>query len=165
MKMVIEKHICDVCGREVTTEHRITVELNTFNSWSDDATIDNQVKKDVCQDCYDAWMALFNMGKKEDKIEEEPEIPVFNTTKKRTRNSYDKSEVLKLWAMGLKYHEIAKKLNISRATVNNCLYMASDEAKAEAKEKYGVHHKPIKEEPKMHVVTDENGIVQVIERV
>ena len=161
MKMMIEKHICDVCGCEVTTEQRHTVELGVFNNWSDDAKINKQIKKDLCCNCYETLMGLINAV----EAKEEPKPAVEEKPRKRSKRTYDKEELLKLWAMGLKHHEIAKNLNIGRSTVANAIWQASDEEKEEAKNKYGVHRNRIKEEPEVRVVTDEYGIVQSIERV
>lgn len=160
MKIMMEKHICDGCGCEVSTETRYTVTFSAYDNWSDDTEPSLQISKDLCYDCYTTFKDMIG----ETKVEKKPEVPA-EQPKKRKRGVVDKEKVLKLWAMGCTHKQIADNVGIARSTVNNVIYMASKEEKDAAKEKYGVHRKyVVKNEPDTRVITDEYGCVQRIER-
>ena len=157
MKMMIEKHICDVCGCEVTTETRYTVTFGTFKNWEDDAETIDQISKDLCYECYKTVLGLIGKTEAHDEPKVEP------VKQKRRRWHYDESELLRLWAIGIHYREISERLGIPEYIVAKHLVRMSKEEKEAAKEKYGVHMKRFQEEHKMKVTTDEYGLVRSIE--
>ena len=157
MKMMIEKHICDVCGCEVTTEMRYTVAFGTFKNWDDDAETIDQLSKDLCYECYKTVLGLIGKTEAHDEPKVEP------VKQKRVRWHYDEEELLRLWAIGVKYKEIANRLNIPEYIVAKCLVRMSKEEKEAAKDKYCGHREHVQEQHRMRVTTDEYGLVRSIE--
>ena len=157
MKMMIEKHICDVCGCEVTTEMRYTVAFGTFKNWNDDAETIDQINKDLCYECYKTVLGLISKT----EVHDEPEVVA--TKQKRRRWHYDEGELLRLWAIGVTYKDIANRLNIPEYIVAKHLVRMSKEEKEAAKDKYGVHMQHIQERHNMKVTTDEYGFVHSVE--
>ena len=160
MKIMVEKHICDICGKEVTTDKRYVIIFEERNNWSNDATVEYAHQKDLCEDCYETMLGFV------DKNEIRSESKFMNEEPTRKRGNYDKEEVKRLWAMGLKYRQIAERLNITSSMVYNTIYRMSQEEKDEAKEKYGIHKNHVQEEEetkRFKVTTDEYGLVHSIE--
>lgn len=161
MKKIVEMHFCDICGCEVTTEARCIVRLGIYNNWSDDAEINEQHEKDLCPDCYKTILQLIGETKVQCESTGSLETQGSNRGKKF---DYDKEELKKLWAIGLTYKQIADRLHITRAAVNNVITRMSAEEKQAVKDKYGVIKQHAPEETKrMKVVTDSYGFVQTIE--
>ena len=161
MKKIVEMHFCDVCGCEVNTETRCVVMLGIYNNWSDDVEINEQHEKDLCPDCYKTILQLIGETKVQYESMESLEVSGLNRGKKF---KYDKEELKRLWAMGLTYQQIADRLHITKAAVNNVVTRMSAEEKQAAKDKYGAIKHQIPEETKrMKVVTDSYGFVQTIE--
>lgn len=160
MKIMVEKHICDICGKEVTTDKRYSITFGVYNSWSDDAIANQTHQKDLCEDCYETMLGFV------DKNEIRDESKSMNEKPTRKRGDYDKEEVKRLWAMGLKYRQIAQRLNITSSMVCNTIYRMSQEEREEVKEKYGIHKNHAQEETetkRFKVTTDEYGLVHSIE--
>ena len=160
MKIMVEKHICDICGKEVTTDKRHVIIFEERNNWNNDATVEYAHQKDLCEDCYETMLGFV------DKNEIRSESKFMNEEPTRKRGNYDKEEVKRLWAMGLKYRQIAERLNITSSMVYNTIYRMSQEEKDEAKEKYGIHKNHVQEEEetkRFKVTTDEYGLVHSIE--
>lgn len=158
MKIMVEKHICDICGKEVTTDKRYLIIFEEHNNWSNDATVEFAQQKDLCEDCYETMLGFV------DKNEIRSESKSINEEPKRKRGDYDKEEVKRLWAMGLTHSQIAQRLNITLSMVRNTIHRMSQEEKEESKEKYGIHINHAQEETKrFKVTTDEYGLVHSIE--
>ena len=158
MKIMVEKHICDICGKEVTTDKRYSITFEVYNSWGDDAITNRIHQKDLCEDCYETMLGFV------DKDEIRSESKSINEEPKRKRGDYDKEEVKRLWVMGLKYRQIASRLNITPSMVCNTIYRMSKEEKEQAYEKYGIHKNHVQEDTKrFKVTTDEYGLVHSIE--
>ena len=160
MKIMVEKHICDICGKEVTTDKRYVIIFEERNNWSNDATVEYAHQKDLCEDCYETMLGFV------DKNEIRSESKSMNEEPTRKRGNYDKEEVKRLWAMGLKYRQIAERLNITSSMVCNIIYKMSQEEREKVKEKYGIHKNHVQEEEetkRFKVTTDEYGLVHSIE--
>lgn len=161
MKIMVEKHICDICGKEVTTDKRYLIIFEEHNNWSNDATVEYAQQKDLCEDCYETMLGFV------DKNEIRSESKSINEEPKRKRGDYDKEEVKRLWVMGLKYRQIASRLNITPSMVRNTIYRMSKEEKEQAYEKYGIHKNHVQEDQeeikRFKVTTDEYGLVHSIE--
>ena len=158
MKIMVEKHICDICGKEVTTDKRYSIIFEERNNWSDDSTVECAQQKDLCEDCYETMLSFVDKGEIRNKSKSMNETPT------RKRGDYDKEEVKRLWAMGLKFRQIAQRLNITSSMVCNTIYRMPQEEREEAKEKYGIHKNHVQEETKrFKVTTDEYGLVHSIE--
>lgn len=158
MKIMVEKHICDICGKEVTTDKRYSITFGVYNNWSDDTIANQTHQKDLCEDCYETMLGFV------DKNEIQSESKSIDEKPKRKHGDYDKEEVKRLWVMGLKYRQIASRLNITPSMVCNTIYRMSKEEKEQAYEKYGIHKNHVQEETtRFKVTTDEYGLVHSIE--
>lgn len=54
MKIIIEKYVCDICGKEVNaTDRRYMITLGNSENWTDEAKIsEDTIQKDLCHECY-----------------------------------------------------------------------------------------------------------------
>ena len=158
MKIMVEKHICDICGKEVTTDKRYSITFGVYNNWNDDTIANQTQQKDLCEDCYETMLGFV------DKNEIRSESKSINEEPKRKRGDYDKEEVKRLWVMGLRYRQIASRLNITPSMVCNTIYRMTKEEKEQSYEKYGIHKNHVQEETtRLKVTTDEYGLVHSIE--
>ena len=152
MKVVVEKYVCDGCGKELdTTKRHYVISFGTSDSWNDVET-HAQHRKDVCSNCYKTILSLVGNGSIENEL-----TPIKrNYTNKA---SYDKDLIKELWAQGLTYKEISAKLGVK---TNQILYVVkhmSEKERKDLKDKYITN--VIEEEriPRMEVTTDQQGYV------
>ena len=160
MKMVVEKHICDVCGIEVTTGTRYVIELGAKLSWDDNAETDeqNSVKKDLCHDCYKTIGQLIGMKKVHEEPKQDDEQP-------KIKGNYDKEQIKELWGKGFTYKQIQAKTGATISQITYTINKLSKEERQELKDKYAIHMEPIQEEHgRMKVTVDEYGCLVSTER-
>lgn len=160
MKMVVEKHICDVCGIEVTTDTRYVIELSAKLSWDDNAETDeqNSIKKDLCHDCYKTIGQLLGLKTTHEESKHEEEKP-------RVKGAYDKDLIKELWAKGFTYKQIQAKTGATISQITYTINKLSKEERQELKDKYAIHTKPIHEEEhgRMKVTMDQYGCIMSTE--
>ena len=158
MKVVVEKYICDGCGKELDTDKQhYMISFGTSDSWTND--VENHVpqhRKDVCCNCYKAILSLIGNG----SIESEPTPTKRNYTNKA---SYDKDLIKELWGQGLSYKEISAKLGVKTHQILYVVKNMSEKERKGIKDKY-ITNNFIEEEriPRMEVTTDQQGYVLTV---
>lgn len=153
MKVVVEKYVCDGCGKELdTTKRHYMISFGASDSWTDVEKHVPQHRKDVCCNCYKTFLSLVGDG----SVEIEPIPTKRNYTNKA---SYDKDAIKELWGQGLSYKEISAKLGVKMDQILYVVKHMSEKERKDLKDKYITN--VIEEEriPRMEVTTDQQGYV------
>ena len=152
MKVVVEKYMCDGCGKELdTNKQHYVISFDTSDSWNDVET-HAQHRKDVCCNCYKAILSLVGNG----SIESEPTPTKRNYTNKA---SYDKESIKELWGQGLSYKEISEKLGVKTHQILYVVKNMSEKERRSIKDKYITNFIEEERIPRMEVTTDQQGYV------
>ena len=162
MKIIIEKYVCDACGKEVNaTDRHYMINLGSSENWTGEAKIsDDHIQKDLCHDCYKTIMQLIGV-----KPAVEEQIPANEVRGGRTQ-SYDKEIIKELWARGLTHRQIADRLCLNVHQVSYVVGRLTEEEKTALLDKYSAHKNVIQEEINsigMKIVTDAEGFVISVE--
>ena len=162
MKIIIEKYVCDVCGKEVeVTDRHYMINLGISDNWTDEAKIvEDTIQKDLCHECYKTIAQLIGV-----KSVVEEQAPVNKPCNGR-KYSRDKETIKELWGRGFSHREIAEKLSLKTHQVSYVLGRLTMEERAELREKHSNQKDDIQEEDnsiKMKIVTDAEGFVTSVE--
>lgn len=162
MKIIIEKYVCDVCGKEVeATDRHYMINLGSSENWTDEAKIgEDSIQKDLCHDCYKTIAQLIG-----EKPAVEEQIPTIETRGGRTQ-SHDKETIKELWARGLTRKQIADRLCLKVHQVSYVIGRLTEEEKTTLLDMYSAHKPGIQEEHNtigVKVTTDEAGFVIAVE--
>ena len=83
MKIIIEKYVCDICGKEVNaTDRRYMITLGNSENWTDEAKIsEDTIQKDLCHECYKTIAQLIGVMLIRGVVDEDSRL-----TRKLSRN-------------------------------------------------------------------------------
>ena len=135
MKIIIEKYVCDVCGKEVkATDRHYMINLGSSDNWTNEAKIsEDSIQKDLCHECYNTIMQLIGA-----KSAVEEQISAIETRGGRTQ-SHDKETIKELWARGLTHRQIADRLCLKVHQVSYVVGRLTEEEKSALLDKYSAH--------------------------
>lgn len=162
MKIIIEKYVCDVCGKEVkATDRHYMINLGSSENWTDEAKISEDIiQKDLCHECYKTIAQLIGV---KSVAKEQASV---NEPCDGRRQPYDKETIKELWARGLSHRQIAERMLLKVYQVSYVIGRLTEEEKAALLDKYSAHKNDIQEEHdtiNMKVTTDAEGRVISIE--
>lgn len=162
MKIIIEKYVCDVCGKEVkVTDRHYMINLGISENWTDEAKIvEDTIQRDLCHECYKTITQLIGV-----KSAVEEQIPTNEPCDGR-KHPYDKDAIKELWARGLTHRQISDRLSLKVHQVSYVIGRLTEEEKRELLDKYSAHKNDIQEEPesnRMKITTDAEGLIISVE--
>lgn len=159
MRIVVEKFMCDVCGAEITDKKHYVITVGAMDSWTEDAKIEQLIKKDLCHECYETISQLISGEPVHQKIEE-PVKPVVEPAPDGRRVKVDKDRIKELWGRGLSYKEITAVTGYNNNQISFVINRTSKEERMKLRSKYSNHANIQEEEkPGIRVTTDEYGFV------
>lgn len=162
MKIIIEKYVCDICGKEVNaTDRRYMITLGNSENWTDEAKIsEDTIQKDLCHECYKTIAQLIGVKSATD------EQTTVDTQRSGRRQPVDKDAIKELWARGLTHGQIADRLHLKVHQVSYVVGCMKEEERIELLDKYSAHKEEIQEEHEsigMKFTTDADGLIISVE--
>ena len=142
MKIIIEKYVCDICGKEVNaTDRRYMITLGNSENWTDEAKIsEDTIQKDLCHECYKTIAQLIGV---KSAVDEQANA---DTRCGGRRQPVDKEAIKELWARGLTHVQIAARLCLKVHQVSYVVGRLTEEERIELLDKYSAHKEEIQEE-------------------